>query len=500
MNTAEASFLAANGALRICGKGTILEEQARENFASAVGDVSGAMSAKQAVLDLDGLFGDIDLGSNGYHWLAAVQFLYKQVQPAESTCLKVVTYSQMLFEHLARSIDLRNLVTGDALRVQMKLFENEAGKQEFIRTLKTWSPLKRLAYLCWDTWDSVYQAVIRAAVESGDVAFVIQMYQHSISLLENVNASAPLLVELDFLQINSTRDLEAARTVFDQALDSGSTGWSYPVTGEAPEATLDTANTFQSEVLYLLFRESADVQRNRELLAAVEGLLMRPHALDVPPISNTALLYHQIALARMYFKLGPAEMFHQTLEGVADSCVEALSDNVGWNDGDNLVCLEMSLGILGGTVKDGQGLKRAAQILLEERGDEDSDDEEDSATKGDESDLDEDTELFCDGGCIPTAKFKTWAGSVCYLCLVCSECFLCKDCYKMRGRDDHHSLSRPRYMPQCPPDHEYIEAPIKGSRGVVDGTILLEGEEPVAFRDYLQQIREELCKEAWESF
>lgn len=63
------------------------------------------MSAKQAVLDLDGLFGDIDLGSNGYHWLAAVQFLYKQVQPAESTCLKVVTYSQMLFEHV-QSLEL----------------------------------------------------------------------------------------------------------------------------------------------------------------------------------------------------------------------------------------------------------------------------------------------------------------------------------------------------------------------------------------------------------
>ncbi|KAI8237195.1 NACHT and TPR domain-containing protein [Colletotrichum sp. SAR 10_96] len=68
----------ANDALRICGKGTILEEQARENFASAVGDVSGALPAKQAVLGLDGLFEDIDLGSNGYHWLVALQSLYKQ--------------------------------------------------------------------------------------------------------------------------------------------------------------------------------------------------------------------------------------------------------------------------------------------------------------------------------------------------------------------------------------------------------------------------------------
>ncbi|KAL3299900.1 hypothetical protein RB213_009470 [Colletotrichum asianum] len=128
--------------------------------------------------------------------------------------------------------------------------------------------------------------------------------------------------------------------------------------------------------------------------------------------------------------------------------------------------------------------------------------EEDSVTrpKGDEGDLDDDVVLFCDGGCMPTAKFASWAGRVSYLCLFCSECFLCEDCYKMRSQDDHHNSSRPRYMPQCPPDHEYIEAPIKRWKGVVDGRILLEGEELVAFRDYLQQIREELCKEAWESF
>ncbi|KAJ3953960.1 hypothetical protein N0V92_009550 [Colletotrichum tropicale] len=426
---------------------------------------------------------------------------------------------------LARSVDPSNLVTGNALRAQIRLFENESGKQEFIRMLKTWSPLERLAYLCWDTWDSVYHAVIRAAAESAEVAFVVQMYQDSIRLLEDVSAFAPLLVELGFLHMNATRDLEAARAVFDQTLDSGSTSWPYAVTGETPEATLDTANSFQSEVLYRLFRESADVKRKRELLGVVEGLLTRSLALGVPPISSTTLLYRQTVLAKMYLKLGPAEKFHQTLQSVVDSCVAALSQNVGCNDRDNLVCLAMSLSILGGTVKDGQGLKRAAQVLLSapmsrlnpnvkdanegcgeegDRSDDGSDDggEEDSATRNsatrpkgdegdDEGDLDDDVVLFCDGGCMPTAKFASWAARVSYLCL---------DRYKMRGQDDQQDLSRPWYMPQCPLDHECIEAPIKGWKGVVDGRILIEGEEPVVFRDYLQHIREELCKEAWESF
>lgn len=101
------------------------------------------------------------------------------------------------------------------------------------------------------------------------------------------------------------------------------------MTSEPPEATLDTANTFQSEVLYRLFRGTSDVKRKRELLGEVEGLLIRPLALDMPPISDNALLYRQIVLARMYLKLGPAETFHHTLQCVVGSCVAALSDNVG---------------------------------------------------------------------------------------------------------------------------------------------------------------------------
>lgn len=86
------------------------------------------------------------------------------------------------------------------------------------------------------------------------------------------------------------------------------------------------------------------------------------------------------------------------------------------------------------TAKEGQRLKRAAQILLsaqmsrldpnmkddnerygeeEQRSDDGSDGggEGNSATrpKGEEGDLDDDVVLFCDGGCMPTAKFASWA-------------------------------------------------------------------------------------------
>ncbi|KAI8169079.1 hypothetical protein K4K54_010005 [Colletotrichum sp. SAR 10_86] len=225
LNSAEASFSAANGALRLSLEMLSLI-RTKDNPQAAYEDIQACLrqTHDESV--------PLPLRRSVYNTKAQIETKLGRRQDAGTSY------------ELARSVDPSNLVTGDALRAQIKLFEKEPGKQDFIRTLKTWSSLERLAYLCWDTWDSVYQAVIRAAVESGEVAFVVQMYQDSIRLLDNVNAFAPLLVELGLLHINVTRDLEAARPVFDQALDSGSTGWSYAVMGEAPEATLDTANTF----------------------------------------------------------------------------------------------------------------------------------------------------------------------------------------------------------------------------------------------------------------
>ncbi|KAF4890773.1 hypothetical protein CGCVW01_v014359 [Colletotrichum viniferum] len=204
VNTAKASFSAANGALRISLYRQV--QPAESNPQAAYEDIQACLrqTHDESV--------PLPLRRSVYNTKGQIETKLGRRQDAAASY------------ELARSVDPSNLVTGDALRAQIKLFEKEPGKQEFIRTLKTWSPLERLAYLCWDTWDSFYQAVIRAAVESREVAFVVQMYQNSIRLLENVNASAPLIVELGFLHINATRDLEAARTVFDQALDSGSPG------------------------------------------------------------------------------------------------------------------------------------------------------------------------------------------------------------------------------------------------------------------------------------
>jgi hypothetical protein len=42
--------------------------------------------------------------------------------------------------------------------------------------------------------------------------------------------------------------------------------------------------------------------------------------------------------------------------------------------------------------------------------------------------------------------------------------------------------------------------PIEGWHGVKDGKVMMEGEEPLEFKELLRQIRDELCKRAWDEF
>ncbi|KAL0934771.1 NACHT and TPR domain-containing protein [Colletotrichum truncatum] len=426
----------------------------------------------------------------------------------------------------ARSVDPNGLATGDVLEEELQLFEKVPGKKVFMSTLKGWSALERLTWLCWQYDVQSHERVLLpldVAVETGETAFIIEMYQESIKYLDNVNAAAPMRVDLAYFQIHVRGDLEAARKLLDEVLDSGSTGWPYAVTGESPDKTLSRAINIQSEVLYRLFQDSSDVKYKMELLASLEGLLTRNLPLDVPPISNTSLLYHHIIQARMYFKLGPTIKFQETLESVITASIDALNDEVSWNDWENLMRLATSLQILGGCIRNGNKLERMAQILLsaqfchlesatgsqeeetkDEGGNDDKDNQglnkrnEEGGKPINEGDLDDNADQWCFGDCEPRVKFLWWGERTAYRCLVCFDCFLCEDCYHKR-KASSNCAERKKATVLCAGDHEYIRGPIKGWKGVVGGKVLIEGEEAVEFSALLQQI-EEICKEAWESF
>ncbi|KAM5378662.1 hypothetical protein ACJZ2D_004461 [Fusarium nematophilum] len=423
----------------------------------------------------------------------------------------------------ARQVDTTILTPGNVLEEELAIFEEDEDMTRYVETLKKWTPLERLTWMAWQYEDYAIErhALLRdVAVETGEVEFIAKMYEESIKYLDNVNAAAPLRCDLALFHLEVGNDPETARKVLDEVLDSGSTGWPYAVTDELPETTLERAINSQTEVLYLLFGQSRDPEVKSGLLQAVEGLMARPLALDVPPNSATYFFQRRMTMARMYLKMGPSREFHTNLQGVIDSCIEALSDKVGWNDGDNLVFLAKALCILSDAIKGGDELKRAARVLVSARfnrldpdvkdDDGDSEDESEESDSGSESDEEEaptdEGDLLprdncwatCHGACKPLAEYAWWGDRVAYQCLTCLDGFLCEECHGKRlsmNRGEDHKTRR-----FCGDKHEYLKVPIEGWKGVQDGKVRLEGEEDIGFGELLRKIRDELCKEAWDAF
>ncbi|KAK1676525.1 hypothetical protein BDP55DRAFT_550677 [Colletotrichum godetiae] len=428
----------------------------------------------------------------------------------------------------ARSVDPSVLMTGEILNEELDLFLEEDSKQGFIGVLKSWSPLQRLTWLCWE-YDDYHgersQLLRNVAVRSGEIDFVAQMYLDSIQYLDNVNAAAPLRIDLSLFYQHVIGNIKAARQALDEVLDSGSTGYPYAITDSSPDYTVTRAVDNYSALLYGIFRSSHDPKHKTELLTTVEGLLNRPLALDVLPTSITYLTFRLIVLSRMYLKLGPVTKFQDTLQSVFTGCIDALSDTISWNDADNLACLSKALDILGNSISNGQNLKKMARTMhsavfchldpkVRLMDDENSDEsDEDGGYDGesqtdakaenrptDEGDLIEGAEIFCDGTCDQdTSKFSWWGKRSAYACLVCREVIFCEDCFNKRITDGEAG-KRQNVMPICDQGHDFLKLPLEGWEGVVDGKVVLDGEEPVEFGELLKQTRDVLCKEGWEEF
>ncbi|KAF5003633.1 hypothetical protein FDECE_9839 [Fusarium decemcellulare] len=428
----------------------------------------------------------------------------------------------------ARLSDPNGLTSGDILDEEITVYEDDEDKTEYINILKKWNPLERLTWMAWEYDDlgvGRHCYLRDIAVQTKETDFVIQTYEESIKYLDNVNAAAPLRCDLAAFHIEVRDDPETARKVLDEVLDSSSTGWPYAVTNELPTVVLERAIGEQSNILYRLFRESSDPEAKHELLQSLEGVLTRPLPMDVPPGTDTSLFQRLLTLARMYLKMGPKREVQKIIQKVIDGCIEALNDKVGWNDAPNLGYLATALCILGDATKNRDKLRRVARILasarfsvLDEDAEESEDEEEEQGSDvgsedGSESGSEEEEEvptdegdLFpgehryrgCDGSCDPNTAFTWWGSKKAYQCLICYEGFLCEECHGKREASNKGEMLNTRQF--CGKNHEYLKLPIEGWHGVKDGKVMLEGEEPVEFQELLRQVRDELCKEAWESF
>lgn len=105
--------------------------------------------------------------------------------------------------------------------------------------------------------------------------------------------------------------------------------------------------------------------------------------------------------------------------------------------------------------------------------------------------------VYCDSNC--GLRQNKWTQPLFY-CLVCADTDLCQACYQDRLAQNRGEQKGRHWREVCGKDHRYIKGPIKGWRGVKDGSIRVEGREDVQFVDWLKNLEEVRWKEAWDLF
>ncbi|RBR06164.1 uncharacterized protein FIESC28_11179 [Fusarium coffeatum] len=438
----------------------------------------------------------------------------------------------------ARKSDPTGLTPGEALEEEIVLFANSS-PERFIEVLKDWNPLERLTYLAHDFQEGgrlLHSRIRDAALKTHEEQFVLEVYEDAIKHLDNVKASAPIQVELALFHWQVRNDPQTASKVLDQVLESGSNLWLYAITNANPIDILGRAVTYQCDIAWKFFQESSDPEFKATLLESIRTILSRPLALDVPP--NMSNAHRPLTMAKMYFKMGPVVESQKILQDAVNNCIDHLSDTVDWNDARNLVFLAKVLHVLSKKVQGkSEELTRVARILVSAQlsrldpeipqkdedeseagpdtpGEDDQDSKEPAQTPSqpdgkqpedpvtDESLPDEGDsipgERMCEGECNPSKGFHGFGNQIAYQCMDCFEGFLCEECYESRVSDGPKSLAS-KTLVNCDKGHQFLKMPIEGWHGVKDGKVMLEGEEPLEFKELLQQVRE-LCKGAWDEF
>lgn len=417
-----------------------------------------------------------------------------------------------------------------------------------VNAVKSWTPLERLAWATWkyDDHDEQHQAFQRSCGRANEAEFMVNTYKEIINLLDAVDSGAPMRFELALAQWRVCGDLAAAKELADEILETESDGSDYKFTGQDSSWTMVQTIDLISDVLYEQFRTSADPVRKAAIIAEMKGVTSRPLARSVSSWKSM-LNHHQLVLARMVKKMGPMVEYQEILQQAFDVCYDSLTDNVGWNDSENLQSMAMALDIMGGFEKEARTLVSAVFSIMDksldakegeddadgededenkaqdgkdaesadgEENEEDADGDGDSANDDngdaasttstlptDEGDLLGDT-WHCDGECTDNTTFRAWKGRSLYFCTICANISLCAPCFAKRqayndGTSTPHATVGAEY---CGRSHRYLKGPVEGWKGVTDGVVMLEGEEGVAFKEWLRRLKEERWKGAWEAF
>ena len=411
----------------------------------------------------------------------------------------------------ARLADPGEPMPGDVVQHEFEVYRRKNCDADTIAAVKRWNPLEKLTFMTWkyDVSAEHHEYFRRVAGRAGEKDFLVAAYREVIAVLDRVDAGAPMRLELAAAYWEVCDDAEHAMVLINEILDTNSNGSTWRFTNEEPKSTLVQALLYAGDILYEQFRNTSDRELKSKLFADLKGLTQKtlPHAIAT---QNSDLTRLTIATARMARKVGSTLDFQDVLQSAFESGYEALMDNVGWNDSMNLALLTSVLSNLKGLERESRILVSAIFSQLDPKvddatGEKEEGDEPDAKAAGDEESLATDEgdlsgiTMGCIGECEPRNKWRSWKGRTAYQCTICSWCWLCEDCYKKRqaynaGEPD---LTGSRY---CGKDHKYVSGPIQGWKGIQDGVITIEGEEPIDFKDWLADLKENKWKAAWDMF
>ncbi|KAJ4256588.1 hypothetical protein NW757_004214 [Fusarium falciforme] len=463
----------------------------------------------------------------------------------------------------AKASDPEGLTPGDILAEEVGLFDKVDQYPDLMATIRCWKLSDQVAYLTWIFKDEHSLDLLRkAAWHTGEASFLVDTYEKVIHFLDNVDAGAPMRCELATVQRTVCSDLESARRLLDEVLDSRRSSRDlYMFTNAHPVLTASDAVLMQSSTLEALFHQAIGPEHKARLFQSVKGLTQRPLVLDLPEYNLKLLLQrHHLETARMARKMGPAADFQSRLKEVIDTCFQGLTDGASWNDPFSLSMLARALAFLSQTVSGsavGPRLLWAARVLGsavfsqldpavtvwgsqhsdvgsegegEEEEEDDDDEDEDEDDEDDEDDDDDDeistdnngdgstpptdegdlNELFqtdgfegipCKGfACNPRERYCWWGGRTAYMCIACDN-FLCMACHASRQTANHGKEAQK--MMSCGRNHTYLQLPVEGWKGITAGQMTAQDAKghvrDMTFGEYLNEVQE-MCAEAWEAF
>ncbi|KAJ3963160.1 hypothetical protein N0V92_000142 [Colletotrichum tropicale] len=421
----------------------------------------------------------------------------------------------------AKKSDPDGITPASDLVAELSVFYQKADQAGYIKALRSWTLLERITWLASNyatEGEDRLALLCDIAVQTGEKQFIVEFYEQVVAFLDNLDAGTPLRLDLAVVYFEACKDAEKALNTLNEIFDSHDTVFVYPITSVTPVWVMRMALTMMTNVQVELFRQSRDPIYKAERLQSLSSLMKRPLSLHIPHISPIDTISYRIGLSYMYWVMGPKATFEETLRKLFRESFEGLSDSIKWNDGTYVWTLTQALALLSRALGNDDTLRRYARIvgsaLLSRLTRSQEDDNsaggkqkvshvtegdkhgsEDSSHE-DEGDLLSDSWYTCGGFCSPARPFRRWGDGSAYLYITFETGMICEECQtECDAMKRGEGTGKARYFHGI--GHDYVKLPVEGWRGVKNGMLRLDGEEPVLFNDFLKKLQTEVIENAW---